>query len=155
MHHASWITGATFFEIAIYRFDCRLHKFHFTKFSATQKLIDPLNHAILKTGNGNEYSGSSLQTIDYIEPTRVYRNVLKFVHGNNEYSDGNFGILFSFVYFDLTNQKLDIKDETTYKLTFKYELSGTTTTDYSNFALTFLSKILNCRKTDGKIIHRT
>ena len=68
----------------------------------------------------------SIREVHYkqsIEPTRVYRNVLKFVHGNNEYSDGNFGIIFSFVYFDLTNQKLDIKDERTYKVTFQYELS--------------------------------
>lgn len=46
------------------------------------------------------------------------------------------GSIFPFVYFDLTKQKkIDIKDGTA-KLTFKYELSGTTTTDYSIFALT-------------------
>lgn len=47
------------------------------------------------------------------------------------------GSIFPLVYFDLTKQKkkIDIKDGTT-KLTFKYELSVTTTTDYSIFALT-------------------
>jgi len=46
-----------------------------------------------------------------------------------------FGSIFPLVYFDLTKQKMDIKDGTT-KLTFKYKLSGTTTTDYSIYALT-------------------
>lgn len=93
------------------------------------------------------------------EPTRVYRDVLQFDHGNNEYSDeaflnrNNFGSIFPFVYFDLTKQKLDIKDGTT-KLTFKYELSGTTTTDCSIFALTVYEQDVELRKTEGKIILR-
>lgn len=65
--------------------------------------------------------------------THVYRDVLKYVHANNQYQEGtllniaNFETLFPFVYFDLTKQKMDIKDGTT-KLTFRYELSGTTAT---------------------------
>ena len=68
--------------------------------------------------------------------TRVYRDVLKYVHKGNEYGEGsllnraNFSTLFPFLYFDLTRQKMDIKDGTT-KLTFKYELSGATATAYS------------------------
>lgn len=87
--------------------------------------------------------------------------MLKFVHGNNVYSDGtelnraNFGSIFSFVYFDLTKpQKLDIKDGTT-KMTFKYELSGTTATHYTIYALTLYEQDVELRKTDGKIILRT
>ena len=61
------------------------------------------------------------------------------------------GSIFPFVYFDLTKQKkIDIKDGTT-KLTFKYELSGTTTTDYSIFALTLYEQDVELRKIDGKI----
>ena len=51
--------------------------------------------------------------------TRVFRDVLKYVHKNNEYGEGsllnksNFSILFPFLYFDLTKQKMDIKDGTT------------------------------------------
>ena len=62
-----------------------------------------------------------------------YRDVLKYVHKNNEYGEGtlltrgNFTTIFPFLYFDLTKQKLDIKDGTT-KLQFKYELSNTTAT---------------------------
>ena len=57
------------------------------------------------------------------------------MHANNKYQEGtllnvtNFKTLFPFLYFDLTKQKMDIKDGTT-KLTFRYELSGTTTTPY-------------------------
>ena len=75
--------------------------------------------------------------------TRVFRDVLKYVHKNNEYGEGsllnksNFSTLFPFLYFDLTKQKMDIKDGTT-KLTFKYELSGTTAAAYSIYALTLL-----------------
>ena len=81
--------------------------------------------------------------------------MLKFVHGNNEHSDGtqlnrtNFGsMIILFVYFDLTKQKLDIKDGST-TLTFKYELSGTV------YALTLYEQDVELRKTDGKIILRT
>ena len=50
--------------------------------------------------------------------TRVYRDVLKYVHANNQYQKGtllniaNFETLFPFVYFDLRKQKMDIKDGT-------------------------------------------
>ena len=73
--------------------------------------------------------------------TRVFRDVLKYVHKNNEDGEGsllnksNFITLFPFLYFDLTKQKMDIKDGTA-KLTFQYELSRTTATAYSIYALT-------------------
>ena len=72
--------------------------------------------------------------------TRVYRDGLRYVHKNNEYGEGsllnksNFSTLSPFLYFDLTKQKMDIKDGIT-KLTFKYDLSGTTATAYSIYAL--------------------
>ena len=40
----------------------------------------------LKVGNGNEYPEQHYKPST--EPTRVYRDVLKFRHGNYEYSDG-------------------------------------------------------------------
>lgn len=86
--------------------------------------------------------------------------MLKFVHGNNEYSDetlqnrNNFGSTFPFVYFDLTKRKLDIKDGTT-KFTFKYELPGTTAAHHTVNALTLYGQNIELRKTDGKIILRT
>ena len=92
--------------------------------------------------------------------TRVFRDVLKYVHKNNEYGEGsllnksNFSTLFPFLYFDLTKQKMDIKDGTT-KLTFKYELSGTTATAYSIYALTRYEQDIELIQTDGKIILRS
>ena len=87
-----------------------------------------LSNCHLEVGNGNEYPENYTPTTDM---TRVFRDVLKYVHKNNEYGEGsllnksNFSTLFPFLYFDLTKQKMDITDGTT-KLTFKYELSGTT-----------------------------
>ena len=90
--------------------------------------------------------------------TRVFRDVLKYVHKNNEYGEGsllnksNFSNLFPFLYFDLTRQKMDIKDGTT-KLTFKYELSGTTATTI--YALTLYEQDVELIQKDGKIILRS
>ena len=81
------------------------------------------------------------------------------MHANNEYSQGtllninNFKTLFSFVYFDLTKQKMDIKDGTT-KLTFHYELSGTTAAAYSVYALTLYEQDAELIQKDGKLLFR-
>ena len=67
---------------------------------------------------------------------------MSYVYANNDFQDGtllnisNFETLFPFVYFDLTKQKMDIKDGVT-KLAFHYELSDNTTTDYNIYALFF------------------
>ena len=93
----------------------------------------------LEVENGNEYP--EIHYKPTTDMTRVYRDVLKYVHKNNDYGEGfllngaNFSTLFPFLHFDLTKQKMDIKDGTR-KLTFKYELSRTTATAYSVYALT-------------------
>ena len=111
----------------------------------------------LEVGNGQEYP-----EIHYTPSTdlaRVYRDVLKYVHKINEYNEGsllnisNFQTLFPFLYFDLTKQKTDIKDGTT-KLTFRYELSGTTTTDYSLYALTLYEQEAELIQQNGKLLFR-
>lgn len=91
--------------------------------------------------------------------TRVYRDILKYVHAVNEYQQGtlrniaNFKSLFPFLYFDLTTQKTDIRDGVT-KLTFKYELSGTTATAYSIYALTLYEQEAELVQKDGKLLFR-
>ena len=71
----------------------------------------------LVVANGNEYP--ELHYKPSTDVSRVYRDVLKYVHKNNEYNEGillnrsNFKNIFPFVFFDLTKQKLDIKDGTT------------------------------------------
>ena len=92
--------------------------------------------------------------------TRVFRDVLKYTHKNNEYGErsllnkSNFSTLFPFLYFDQTKQKMDIKDGTS-KLTFKYELSGTTATAYSIYALTLYEQDVELIQKDGKIMLRS
>ena len=80
-----------------------------------------LDNCHLVVANGHEYP--ELHYTPSSDMTRVYRDVLKFVHKNSEYGEGtllnrsNFSTIFPFLYFDLTKQKLDIKDGTT-KLQF-------------------------------------
>ena len=117
-----------------------------------------LSNCHLEVDNGNEYP--EIHYTPSTNMTRVFRDVLKYVHKNNEYGEGsllnisNFKTLFPFLYFDLTKQKMDIKDGTT-KLTFKYELSGTTTTPYSIYALTLYEQDVELIQKDGKVILRS
>ena len=117
-----------------------------------------LSNCHLEVGNGNGYREIHYTTT--IDMTRVLRYVLRYVHKNNEYGEGsllnksNFSTLFPFLSFDLTKQKMDIKDGTT-KLTFKYELSGTTATAYSIYALTVYEQDVELIQKDGKIILRS
>ena len=111
-----------------------------------------------EVGNGNEYP--KIHYTSTTDMTRVYRDLLKYVHKNNEYSEGslfdtsNFSMLFPFLCFDLTKQKMDIKDGTT-KLTFKYELYGTMATAYSIYALTLYEQDVELIQKDGKILLRS
>ena len=90
-----------------------------------------LSNCHLEVGNGNEYP--EIHYAPTTDMTSVHKDILKYVYKNNEFGVGtlpnraNCSTLFPFLYFDLTKQKMDIKDGTT-KLTFKYELSGTTAT---------------------------
>ena len=81
------------------------------------------------------------------------------MHANNEYSQGtllninNLKTIFSFVYFDLTKQKMDIKDGAT-KPTFDYELSGGTNAAYSVYALTLYEPDAELVLRDEKLLLR-
>ena len=117
-----------------------------------------LSNCHLEVGNGNEYP--EIHYTPTTDITRVFRDVLKYVHKNNKYGEGsllnksNFSALFPFPYFDLTKQKMDFKDGTT-KLTFKYELSGTAATAYTIYALTLYEQDVELIQKDGKIILRS
>ena len=109
----------------------------------------------LVVANGNEYP--ELHYTPTTDMTRVYRDILKYVHKNNEYGEGtllnrsNFSTIFPFVYFDLTKQKLDIRDGTT-KLTFRYELGATADNDYSIYALILYEQEAELVQKDGKLM---
>ena len=112
----------------------------------------------LEVANGKEYPEVHYRPNE--EPTRVFRDVLNYVHANNDYTGdtllnrANFANIFPFVYFDLTKQPTDIKDGST-KLTFKYKLEGGTATDYSVYALVLYQQDVEMKKTDGKLILRS
>ena len=114
-----------------------------------------LQNCHLQIGNSNEYSEN--HHTPSTDLSRVYRDVLKYVNKINEYGEGtlldilNFENLYPFLYFDLTKQKADIRDGTT-KLTFRYELSGTTATAYSVYALTLYEQELI--QQNGKLLFR-
>ena len=111
----------------------------------------------LQVGNGNKYP--EIHYTPSSDITRVYRDVLNYTHSNNDFQGGtllkrsNFSTIFPFLYFDLTKQKMDIKDGTT-KLTFKYELSGTTATAYSVYAVTLYEQDIELQQKDGKLLLR-
>ena len=116
-----------------------------------------LQNCHLEVGNGQEYP--EIHYTPSTDRSRVYRDVLKYVHKVSEYGEGtllniqNFQTLFPFLYFDLTKQKADIRDGTT-KLTFRYELSGTTTTPYSVYALTLYEQEAELVQQNGKLLFR-
>ena len=116
-----------------------------------------LDNCHLVVANGHEYP--ELHYTPSSDMTRVYRDVLKFVHKNSEYGEGtllkrsNFSTIFPFLYFDLTKQKLDIRDGTT-KLQFRYELSGTTATPYSIYGLILYEQEAELVQKDGKLLFR-
>ena len=80
-----------------------------------------LNRCYLEVGNGNEYPDIHYKPSS--DPSRVFRDVMSYVYANNDFQGGtllnrqNFENIFPFLYFDLTKQKLDIKDGVT-KLSF-------------------------------------
>ena len=116
-----------------------------------------LNRCYLEFGNGNEYPRIHYKPTE--DPSRVFRDVMQYVNANNDLQGGtlltisNFKSLFPFIYFDLTKQKMDIKDGVT-KLSFHYELSGTTATDYIIYGIVLHEQEAEIEKEGGKLLLR-
>ena len=116
-----------------------------------------LNRCYLEVGNGNEYPDIHYKPTK--DATRVFRDVMSCVYANNDYQGGtllnisNFKTLYPFLYFDLTKQKMDIKDGVT-KLLFHYELSGQTATDYTIFGIVLSEQEAEIEKEGGKLLFR-
>ena len=117
-----------------------------------------LTSCYLEMGNGREYPQRSYKPST--EPTRVFRDVLRYVHVNSRFGSdallnrSNFNNIFPFIYFDLTKQPTDIKDGMT-KLEFHYELSGATATTYKIHSLVLYEQDIELSKTDGKTVLRS
>ena len=116
-----------------------------------------LNRCYLEVGNVNEYPDIHYKPTK--DATRVFRDVMSYVYANNDYQGGtllnisNFKTLYPFVYFDLTKQKMDIKDGVT-KLSFHYELSESTATDYIIFGIVLSEQEAEIEKEGGKLLLR-
>ena len=112
----------------------------------------------IEVGNGREYPEVNYRPST--EPSRLFRDVLKYVHANSEYAIDtllnrtNFGSIFSFVYFDLTKQPMDIKDGMT-KLIFHYTLTGAPGAAYKIYALVLYEQDVEIRNIDNKVILRS
>ena len=116
-----------------------------------------LTRCHLEVGNGNEYPRIHYKPTE--DASRVFRDVMSYVYANNDYQGGtllnisNFKTLYPFVYFDLTKQKMDIKDGVT-KLSFHYELSGATATDYIIYGVVLPEQEAEIEKEGGKLLLR-
>ena len=111
----------------------------------------------LEVGNGNEYPRIHYKPTE--DASRVFRDVMSYVNANTDLQGGtllnisNFKSLYPFVYFDLTKQKMDIKDGVT-KLSFHYELSGARATDYIIYGIVLSEQEAEIEKEGGKLLLR-
>ena len=116
-----------------------------------------ISRCYLEVGNGNEYPDIHFKPAT--DPARVFREVMSYIYANNDFQGGtllnrtNFENLFPFVYFDLTKQKLDIKDGST-KLAFHYELSANPNADYNIYALVLHEREAEIEQQGGKLLLR-
>ena len=116
-----------------------------------------ISRCYLEVGNGNEYPDIHFKPAT--DPARVFREVMGYVYANNDFQGGtllnrtNFGSLFPFVYFDLTKQKMDIKDGVT-KLAFHYELSANPNANYNIYALILHEREAEIEQQGGKLLLR-
>ena len=116
-----------------------------------------ISRCYLEVGNGNEYPDIAFKPAT--DPSRVFREVMGYVYANNDFQGGtllnrsNFENLFPFVYFDLTKQKMDIKDGVT-KLSFHYELSANPDADYNIYALVLHEREAEIEQQSGKLLLR-
>ena len=83
-----------------------------------------VSRCYLEVGNGNEYPDFHYKPSTDL--TRVFRGLLEYVHANNDFQGGtildmtSYKKVYPIIYFDLTKQKMDIKDGVT-KLAFHFE----------------------------------
>ena len=116
-----------------------------------------LNRCYIEVGNGNEYPDIHYKPSSDL--SRVFRDVMSYVFANNDFQGGtllnrqNFENIFPFLYFDLTKQKLDIKDGVT-KLSFHYELSGATAANYNIYALVLHEREAEIEQKSGELLLR-
>ena len=116
-----------------------------------------LRRCHLEVGNGNDYPNIHYTPTE--DTSRVFRDVMKYVKANNDLQGGtllnisNYKSLYPFIYFDLTKQKMDIKDGVT-KLAFDYELSDVTAENYVIYGVILHEEEAEIEKQGGKLLLR-
>ena len=116
-----------------------------------------ISNCYLEVGNGNEYPNIRFKPAT--DPSRVFREVMSYVYANNDFQGGtllnrsNFESMFPFIYFDLTKQKIDIKDGVT-KLMFHYELTANPNADYNLYGLVLHEREAEIEQQNGKLLLR-
>ena len=122
--------------------------------SSTNRTLEKCH---LEVGNGNEYPHLNYEPQQ--DPSRAFRDVMKYVNANNDLQGGtllnisNFKNLYPFTYFDLTKQRTDLRDGNT-KLSFHYTLSGTTAEDYTIYGIVLSETEAEIGKESGKLLLR-
>ena len=136
----------------------RCHDIYVTSLAITWSLNKHgITQCYLEVGIGNEYPHLKYEPEQ--DPSRVFRDVMKYVNANNDLQGGtlfnitNFKNLYPFIYFDLTKQRTDLRDGNT-KLSFHYTLSGTTATDYTIYGIVLSEKEAEIDKESGKLLLR-
>ena len=118
-----------------------------------------LDFCELVVANGNKYPEED-EYNPSAEIARVFRDIHKYSYSENGY-DGtdtvlnraNFETIFPFIYFDLRNQRMDLKDGAT-RLVFKYKLSGETNANYTIRALVLYEQDVELFNMTGKLMVR-
>ena len=112
-----------------------------------------LSRCYFAVGNGNEFPDIHYKPSSDL--SKVYADVMSYVtqimiSKVEHFLRSNFSTLFPFVSFDLTKQKMDIKDGVT-KLAFHYELSANTGADYNVYSLVLHEREVELDKKGGLI----
>ena len=116
-----------------------------------------LTRCYLEVGNGNEYPDFHYKPSTDL--TRVFRGLMEYVHANNDFQGGTildittYKKVYPIIYFDLTKQKMDIKDGVT-KLAFHFELSANPNADYNFYALVLHEQEAEIEQQSGKLLLR-
>ena len=91
------------------------------------------------------------------EKSRLYRALMSFSSAYNDVLSGpiidrtNFNNLFGLLYFDLRNQRDDVKDSVV-SLTFRYQLTGNPAGNYTLNALILHEKEIELYTSSGKLL---
>ena len=120
-----------------------------------------------KIGGNRSYARAQLEINNSIfypqlefsstEESRLYRALMSFSSAYNDVLSGpiidrtNFKYLFGLLYFDLRNQRDDVKDSVV-SLTFRYQLTGNPAGNYTLNALILHEKEIELYTSSGKLL---